>query len=97
MHLPLLQTQLRNLSIRQTSLEANLLKRTGATLDKMIDQAARLKGLGGTDGPREALMDAGEGAVPERLLDIQDELELRVGEIKDDLVWGRELASRKER
>ena len=88
-HLPLLHSSIVNLEIRQKSLSSTLLIRSGKLLDRMIDLAIPLKHLGGVNGPGE---ENGEGgAVPDELLDIQDDMENRASDLSDHLNWCKAL------
>lgn len=82
----MLPTQLRNLSSRQKTLSATLVARASTTLDKMIDRAAALRGLGGIEGSDD---EEDNGAVPEALLDIQDDLETQSERLQQDIRKGR--------
>ena len=55
----------------------------------MIDLAIPLKSLGGVDGPKED--QEGGGAVPDDLLDLQDELESEDAELSLRLAWCKQL------
>lgn len=96
MHLPLLKTQLRNLGSRCNTMQSTFVKRAGATLDKMIDRAGALKGLGGINGSDDEAEEVA-GAVPERLLDIQDELELDASELEGAIKQGRAVQEQWQR
>ena len=99
-HLPLLHSQIVNMEIRQRNLSTNLLSRSGKILDRMIDVAVPLKGLGGVSGSddrnnananRSLELGAEEGAVPNKLLDIQDDLEKGFADLSSQLAWCRAL------
>lgn len=55
----------------------------------MIDLAIPLKGLGGVSGPGEQAQEG--GAVPDDLLDIQDDVESQVEELRRRVSWCKEL------
>jgi hypothetical protein len=58
----------------------------------MIDIAGPLKGLGGINGPPEQGEDGeGDGAVPEELLDAQDELEALAAAVGEDVHWCQQM------
>ncbi|GMK55501.1 hypothetical protein CspeluHIS016_0205570 [Cutaneotrichosporon spelunceum] len=84
LHISILRSQLVGLQTRHRNLQYNLVKRSGAILDKMIDQAGRLKDLGGADGPLE---EDGQHAIPDALIDLQEELETRATDIGNKVVW----------
>ncbi|KAL7421930.1 hypothetical protein Q5752_003702 [Cryptotrichosporon argae] len=89
LHLPILHSQVVSLQVRQRTLTASSLAISGTVIDKMIDSASQLKGLGGVHGPAE---DEGkEGAVPEELIDMQEELEEQVDEVGARLGWCKQL------
>ena len=67
-----------------------VLPRAGALLDKMIDIAGPLKGLGGVDGPKEEEQE-GDGAVPEELLDAQEDLEAQAAQVGEHVAWCQKL------
>ncbi|WVF71321.1 hypothetical protein IAT40_006124 [Kwoniella sp. CBS 6097] len=87
LHVPLLHSQLINIQIRHQSLATTKLSRSGVILDRMIDVAGPLKGLGDVNGPTEAK----DGAVPDELLDVQDELEAEVRQVGGKVLWCKEL------
>lgn len=87
-HLPLLHSSIINLDIRQRNLSAGLISRSGKVLDKMIDVAIPLKNLGGAEGPTE---EDQQGAVPDELLDIQDDIEGNMSDISGRIAWCQEL------
>ncbi|WVQ82104.1 hypothetical protein IAT38_004232 [Cryptococcus sp. DSM 104549] len=97
LHMPLLHSQLVNLRIRHKNLVSTQLARTGKLLDRMIDVAAGLKALGDTEGPVEVSQESdkegenGGGAVPEKLLDVQDELDAEVEDLGGRVAWCGEL------
>lgn len=76
--------------IRHTTLQTTSVKRAGEVMDQMIDRAASLKSLGGVkllglwSEPVQEGDQAG-GAVPDALLDIQDEVENGVMALQRDL------------
>lgn len=55
----------------------------------MIDVAIPLKDLGGVDGPVDGEQTG--GAVPDELLDLQDDLEIGVGDLASRISWCKEL------
>lgn len=90
--LPLLHSHIVTLEIRQRNLASTLLVRSGKTLDKMIDLSIPLKDLGGVKGPQPQEESHTEsGAVPDDLLDIQDDLELGVNGLAERVGWCKEL------
>jgi hypothetical protein len=90
--LTLLHSQIVNIRIRHTTFSTTSLPRLGVVLDKMIDIAGPLKGLGGINGPPEQREDGeGDGAVPEELLDAQDEFEALAAAIGEDVHWCQQL------
>jgi hypothetical protein len=90
LRIPLLRSQIVNLRIRHTTFSTSVLPRAGALLDKMIDIAGPLKGLGGIYGPKEHEQE-GDGAVPEELLDAQEDIEARAARIGEHVVWCQQL------
>ncbi|BEI93282.1 uncharacterized protein CcaverHIS019_0509100 [Cutaneotrichosporon cavernicola] len=84
LHISILRSQLVGLQTRHRNLQYNLVKRSGAILDKMIDQAGCLKDLGGVDGPLE---EDGQHAIPDALIDLQEELEARATDIGNKVTW----------
>jgi prefoldin subunit 5 len=86
LHISILRSQLVGLQTRHRNLQYNLVKRSGAILDKMIDQAGRLKDLGGVDGPLEEDGQR-QHAIPDALIDLQEELEARATDIGDRVTW----------
>ena len=84
--LPLLHSHIVNLEIRSRTLVSTSVSRSGKLLDKMIDVAIPLKNLGGIEGPIEEAKDT-RGAVPDELLDIQDELEGQAGDLANRVTW----------
>ncbi|WWC94351.1 hypothetical protein V866_001193 [Kwoniella sp. B9012] len=91
LHIPLLHSQLISLNIRQQNLQANEVKRSGALLDRMIDIAGPLSNLGGIDGPVDSAEKKDNEAVPDELLDIQDEVEEKVRDMGDRIAWCKQL------
>ncbi|OCF41891.1 hypothetical protein I317_04301 [Kwoniella heveanensis CBS 569] len=89
LHVPLLHSQLINVKIRHQTLATTKLSRSGVILDRMIDIAGPLKGLGDVNGPIGA--DKDSGAVPDELLDVQDELEEEVRRLGDKVSWCKDL------
>jgi len=87
-HLPLLHSSIINLEIRQRNLSSTLLSRSGKVLDSMIDLAIPLKDLGGIHGPTTGDQ---SGAVPDELLDVQEDLEGDVGTIARTIAWCKEV------
>ena len=67
-----------------------MLPRIGALLDRMIDIAGPLKGLGGVNGPIHGGQE-GDGAVPGELLDAQDDLEAQVTSVGEHVQWCQQL------
>lgn len=90
LRIPLLRSQITNLRIRHTTLSTTVLPRVGALLDKMIDIAGPMKGLGGVNGPAEEESEA-DGAVPGELLDAQDDLESQAAGIGEQIQWCHQL------
>jgi hypothetical protein len=90
LRIPLLRSQIINLRIRHTTLSTTVLPRVGILLDKMIDIAGPLKGLGGINGPKNNDAD-GDGAVPGELLDAQDDLEAQATSIGEHVQWCQRL------
>lgn len=89
LHLPLLRSKVTNLQIRQSTLVSTMIPHAGTGLDKMIDIAGSLQGLGGVNGPT---MDGEEnGAVPEELLDAQDVLEVRSSQSAQEITRLRQV------
>nr|ACZ80634.1 conserved hypothetical protein [Cryptococcus depauperatus] len=91
LHHPLLHSQLINLRIRQQNLTSTQLAQSGALLDRIIDIASHLKNLGSTSGPPSTLDEFENGAVPEKLLDLQDDLDASVEELGNKISWCEEL------
>jgi hypothetical protein len=56
----------------------------------MIDLAGPMKGLGNVDGPTLTEVE-GEGAVPDSLLDAQDDLDLQTTQMGKDVIWLQQL------
>lgn len=90
LQLPLLRSHIVNLDIRHQTLSTTLTTRAGAVLDKMIDHAGPLEGLGGIAGRKTNKADAA-GAVPDELLDLQDGLEREIEGLAERLEVCREL------
>jgi hypothetical protein len=80
LQLPLLHSHIANLRIRHRTLKATTLARTGTVLDKMIDKAAGLRGLGGLHGPEEDKQSG--AALPDEFLDVQDALDEKAGSLE---------------
>ncbi|WVW84085.1 hypothetical protein I302_106114 [Kwoniella bestiolae CBS 10118] len=91
LHIPLLHSQLVNLKIRQQNLVSNQVKRSGGLLDRMIDIAGPLKDLGGVSGPIADQEESGIGAVPEDMLDIQDDVDEKVNDLSGRIAWCKQL------
>ncbi|WVQ73988.1 hypothetical protein IAR50_003569 [Cryptococcus sp. DSM 104548] len=93
LHIPLLHSQLVNLRIRHKNLLKTHMSRSGTLLDRMIDVASHLRDLGDTKGPTRADLEEKKdgGAVPDELLDLQDELDASVGELGEKVEWCGEL------
>ncbi|ODN80557.1 hypothetical protein L202_02758 [Cryptococcus amylolentus CBS 6039] len=93
LHIPLLHSQLVNLRIRHKNLAKTHMSRSGALLDRMIDVASHLRDLGDTQGPVSVEADEKKegGAVPDELLDLQDELDASVEELGEKVEWCGEL------
>ena len=89
--LPLLHSQITNVEIRHANLSSTLLTRSGKTLDKLVDVAAPLRGLGGPSGPVRNKTDAQGGAVPDEMLDVQDRLEEDAQKAGAGIKWCRLL------
>lgn len=87
LHLSILRSQLVGLQTRHRNLQYNLVKRSGAILDKMIDQAGRLKDLGGVEGPLQEEDRQRQHAIPDALIDLQEELEARATDIGGRVTW----------
>ncbi|ORX35731.1 hypothetical protein BD324DRAFT_74013 [Kockovaella imperatae] len=87
--LQLLHSQISNVEIRHKNLTSTLVARSGKILDKMVDVAGPLNGLGGIDGPFKH--EIGGSAVPDELLDLQDEMEEQVGQASAGLAWCKAL------
>lgn len=88
LRLPLLRSRIESLQIRYHSLAKTTVPRLGAMLDKMIDAAAPLKTNGDADSREHS------GAVPEYLLDAQDDLEGKVSGLSSSLAMCRRLERR---
>lgn len=86
LHLSILRSQLIGLQTRHRNFSYTLVKRSSGILDRMIDSAGRLKGLGSTDGPHEDKEGSG-GAVPEELIDIQESIENQTRDIGQRVIW----------
>ncbi|CAK9781086.1 hypothetical protein CC85DRAFT_325599 [Cutaneotrichosporon oleaginosum] len=86
LHISILRSQLVGLQTRHHNLQYSLVRRSGQILDKMIDQAGKLKDLGGVDGP---LDEDGQRqhAIPDALIDLQEEIEARATDIGDRVKW----------
>lgn len=83
LHLSLLRSKVTNVQIRHSTLVSTMIPHAGASLDRMIDITGSLQGLGGVNGPAS---DGKENeAVPEELLDAQDELEIRSSQLAQDI------------
>ncbi|WWC89179.1 uncharacterized protein L201_004097 [Kwoniella dendrophila CBS 6074] len=93
LYIPLLHSQVVNLGIRHKNLLVNQVKRSGTLLDKMIDLAGPLKGLGDSDGPPDSQGKLQGSAVPEEMLDIQDAVEETVKNLGDQIAWCKRLES----
>ncbi|KAL1411463.1 hypothetical protein Q8F55_002419 [Vanrija albida] len=94
LHLSILHSQIVGLQTRQRNFQYNLVKRSGGILDRMIDMAvgpARLKNLGGVDGPLKEDQDPNRGIVPDELIDLQDEIERKAEEMHDIVRWCSEF------
>ncbi|WOO81131.1 uncharacterized protein LOC62_03G004664 [Vanrija pseudolonga] len=94
LHLSILHSQIVGLQTRQRNFQYNLVKRSGAILDRMIDMAvgpARLKDLGGVDGPLKEGQDPNRGIVPDALIDLQDEIERKAEDMHDIVRWCSEF------
>lgn len=87
LHISILRSQLVGLQTRHRNLQYNLVKRSGAILDKMIDHAGRLQDLGGVEGPLQEEERHRERAIPDALIDLQEELEARAVDIGDRVAW----------
>ncbi|WVR06884.1 hypothetical protein IAU60_003920 [Kwoniella sp. DSM 27419] len=70
------QSRLDEIRLRQEQISSRAAQ-SGSALDRMIDLAGPLKGLGGVYGPAS---DTGQNAIPDELLDEQDNLEAKVKE-----------------
>lgn len=75
---------------------AHLAERSGQLLDRMIDQATPLVDLGDTSGPSAPSSERAEGAVPDQLLDLQDELEVQIVAIEKKLGLCKSLVKQQE-
>jgi hypothetical protein len=91
LHLTLLLSQIKTLEIRQRNLASNQVSRSAAILDKMIDYAGPLKDLGGISGAEDG--SGKDEALPDDLLDLQDELESGVRDTQGRVEWCRDLAA----
>ena len=85
--LPLLHSQIVNVEIRHQNLSSTLLARSGKVLDKIMDVAGPLRGLGGSLGPIKSEGEEKGGAVPDELLDAQDRLEREVQGVAAGINW----------
>nr|XP_031863414.1 uncharacterized protein CI109_001290 [Kwoniella shandongensis]KAA5530486.1 hypothetical protein CI109_001290 [Kwoniella shandongensis] len=90
MLLPLLHSHLVSMKIRHRNLVSTQSSRCGSLLDRMIDVAGPLKGLGDVHGPCKGDKND-EGAVPEELLDLQDDLDKEVEELGGKVEWCKTL------
>lgn len=82
--------------VRQKQM-ASLAERSGQLLDRMIDQAtplADLQDTSGPSGPQET--GAASGALPEKLLDLQDDLEVQVTSLEAKLSLCRTVVKSQE-
>lgn len=99
----LLPSALSSATITHSAITNGALKEAGLLMDQMIDRAGPLKGLGGVEGPfqskskgldgnnGEGTIEAGAGAVPDILLDIQDELEMEVTAASEQIQWANQV------
>lgn len=87
LHISILRSQLVGLQTRHRNLQYHLVKRSGQILDKMIDQAGRLKDLGGVDGPLQEEDAQRQNAIPDALIDLQEALEASATDIGDRVNW----------
>ena len=85
LRLPLIRSRIESLQIRYDGLAKTTVPRLGAMLDKMIDTATPLK----TNG--DAQPSEHSGAVPEYLLDAQDNLEGGLSALSSSLAMCRRL------
>jgi hypothetical protein len=83
LHMPLLRSKITNLQIKHSTLAFTTIPRAAGSLDRMIDIAGPLAGLGGVNGP--VAKEVETAAVPEHLLDMQDEIELKSGRLAQDI------------
>ncbi|KAK8864540.1 hypothetical protein IAR55_001790 [Kwoniella newhampshirensis] len=90
LHIPLLHSHIVNLETRYQSLVSTHLARSGVLLDRMMDIAGPLRNLGDTYGPRDATM-LDDGAVPEKLLDLQDGIDTDVEDLGKIIHWCKEI------
>lgn len=88
LRLPLIRSRIESLQIRYDTLSLTSAPRLGAMVDKMIDTAAPLKTNDVAQGSEHT------GAVPEYLLDAQDDLEVRVSGLSSTLDMCRLLEKR---
>ncbi|WWC62133.1 uncharacterized protein I303_104724 [Kwoniella dejecticola CBS 10117] len=87
LHITLVHSQLVSLQVRLRNISSNQMKRSGVLLDQMIDLAGPMKNVGGVSGPN----DGQGGAVPDQLLDLQDDLEAMVKDLSGRIVWCEQL------
>lgn len=87
LHISILRSQLVGLQTRYHKLSLNLVKRSSAILDRMIDSASRLDELGGVDGPVPQEGKTRHGAIPDQLIDLQEELEAKAKSIAALVDW----------
>lgn len=87
LHISILRSQLVGLQTRDQNLSHILVKRSGAILDRMIDSASRLEDLGGVAGPVPQEGKTRHGAIPDLLIDLQEELEARAKDIASTVEW----------
>ena len=85
MQLPILHSQIANVEARHRNLSSTSVLRSGTMLDKMMDLSGHLGDVGGVEGPCEGSKIKSEGAVPEDLLDIQDNLESELVELEQKI------------
>jgi hypothetical protein len=86
LHLSILRSQLVGLQSRQRNFTITLVKRSTGILDKMIDAASRLDGLGGVMGPL-ADGERVKGAIPEDLIELQEAIEENAGIMSERVKW----------
>ena len=94
-----LSPTLAKLDRQARDLSSDTRKVAGHLLDRMIDSATNIPGLGGIDGPQGFVngADHNRGAVPEDFLDIQDALEVSVDALPGLLAFARQSVDLRSR